>query len=63
MFSMAPVLIHSEHLSPRTREALKAAFEAPETERDTMLERAAHALWDETGLDCRDVKELVGLPM
>lgn len=61
MFSMAPLLAHSELVPVRAREILKAAWNAPETERPEMLRAAAHVLHRETGLDCSDVKELVGL--
>ncbi len=51
MFSLAPILIHSEAVPEKEREALRHAD----------YERAAEVLYRETDLDCRDVRELVGL--
>lgn len=59
-FTMAPLLIHSEQVPARARAALKAAFDDGLS--PAMLESAARILHSETNLDCRDVRELVGLP-
>jgi hypothetical protein len=59
-FSLAPLLIHSEAIPARARDALKAAYDAGQP--TPLLESAARVLYSETDLDCRDVRELVGLP-
>lgn len=59
--SMVPLLIHSEAVSPRVREALKSAELAPPAARRAELEAAAHLLYGEAALDCRDVRDLFGL--
>lgn len=61
MMSMAPILMHSEHVSPSARQALRQASSAPPEHRDALLLSAAHILYSETGISCEDVKELVGL--
>jgi hypothetical protein len=61
-FSMAPLLIHNEAVPAGARRALRAAQDAPAEWRVPMLEHAAKILHRETGLDCGDVRELVGLP-
>ncbi|MBX3206775.1 MAG: hypothetical protein KF764_17020 [Labilithrix sp.] len=61
-FSLAPLLIHSEAVSPGARSALRAALAAGDDQRTAMLSSAAHILHSETGLECSDVRELVGLP-
>jgi hypothetical protein len=60
-FSIAPLLIHSYAVPEKARDALLAAKFAPAHERRTQLESAARVLYQETGLDCGDVRELVGL--
>lgn len=60
-FTMAPLLMHSEHVSRRARVALKEAYEAAPEYRDRLLEAAARILHAETELECADVRELVGL--
>jgi hypothetical protein len=62
MLSMTPLLIHSEAVPAEARSALRAASEAPPESRRVQLQTAARALAEATGLECRDVKELVGLP-
>ncbi|MBX3232108.1 MAG: hypothetical protein KIT84_19665 [Labilithrix sp.] len=62
MMSMAPILMHSDHVSPSARQALRAASSARPEHRDALLVTAARILHAETGLPCEDVKELVGLP-
>jgi hypothetical protein len=60
-FSMAHLLIHSEHVPSEARDALKAARSAPPERRGAMLASAARILHRGTGLECRDALELVGL--
>lgn len=62
MMSMAPILMHSEHVSSVARQALRRASSAPPEHRDALLLSAARILHSETGIPCDDVKELVGLP-
>jgi len=61
MFSLAPILIHSDDVPEAAREALRVARSAPPELRTAELERAAHVLYTHTDLDCQDVRELVGL--
>jgi hypothetical protein len=61
MFTMAPLLIHSDDVPASARDALKAAYAAPPESRGGYLETAAQILYEETDLECRDVRELVGL--
>jgi hypothetical protein len=60
-FSLAPLLLHSDHVPPTVRRALRAAHEAPAHERTPHLESAARILHRELDLDCSDARELVGL--
>jgi hypothetical protein len=60
-FTMAPLLMHSDHVPAGARDALRAAYEAPPESRSAMLESAARILYAETELECTDVRELVGL--
>jgi hypothetical protein len=59
--SMMPILIHSEAVSAEVRAVLKAAHASPPERRRAELEVAARLLHGEARLDCRDVRELVGL--
>jgi hypothetical protein len=59
--SIAPLLIHSEQVPAAARDAIRAAYEAPPEHRGARLESAARILYHETGLDCSDVRELIGL--
>jgi len=61
-FSMAHLLIHSDSVPPEAREALKAASFGPPERRSAALESAARILYRERELDCRDARDLVGLP-
>jgi hypothetical protein len=61
-FSVAPLLIESESVPPIARHALRAAYAAPAGERAPHLENAARILHRELDLECRDARELVGLP-
>ena len=58
---MAPLLIHSNDVPAGARDALKAAYAGAPERRTEMLESAARILYDETDLDCSDVRELMGL--
>jgi hypothetical protein len=60
-FTMAPLLIHSEAVPREVREALKAASDGPPERRHAQLEAAARVLYDETDLDCGEVRDLVGV--
>jgi hypothetical protein len=60
--SMAPLLMHSEQVPTEARDAIRAAYEGAPQHRGAKLESAARILHRETGLDCSDVRELVGLP-
>lgn len=60
-FSMLPLLVHSNAVSPGARSALLAAqASSPET-RAAALKSAARVLHSETGLECRDVLDIMGL--
>ena len=60
-FSLAPLLIHSEAVPIKAREALRAVSTAPAEQRKSALHRAARVLHSETSIDCGDAMELVGL--
>jgi len=60
--SMAPLLMHSEHVPAVARAAIRAAYAAPPARRCAELESAARMLHRETGLAYDDVRELIGLP-
>jgi hypothetical protein len=61
IFSMAPLLMHSEQIPKEARDAIRAAYEGLPEHRSTRLESAARVLHQATGLECGDVRELVGL--
>jgi hypothetical protein len=60
-FSLAPLLIHSESVPVKAREALRAVSAAPADQRKSALRSAARVLYSETSIDCGDALELVGL--
>jgi len=60
-FSLAPLLIHSESVPVKAREALRAISAAPLEHRKSALRSAARVLYAETSIDCGDALELVGL--
>ena len=62
MLSLTPLLIHSDAVPAEAKSALRAASAAPPERRRSELQTAARALFEATDLECRDVKELVGLP-
>jgi hypothetical protein len=62
MFTMAPLLIHSAHVSADAKSALRAALAtSSDVEAEEHLVSAAKIIYAETDLDCSDVRELVGL--
>jgi hypothetical protein len=60
-FSMLPLLVHSNAVSPSARSALRAAQASPPEGRAQALKSAARVLHHETGLECRDVLDIMGL--
>jgi len=60
-FSMLPLLVHSSAVSAGAKSALLAAQASPPEGRIQALKSAARVLRSETGLECRDVLEIVGL--
>ena len=60
-FSILPLLVHSSAVPAGARSALRAAQASPPAERIRALRSAARVLHYETGLECRDVLEIVGL--
>ena len=60
-FSLANLLIHSEAVPLKAREALRAVSAAPLELRKSALRSAARVLHAETSIDCGDALELVGL--
>ena len=60
-FSLAPLLIHSESVPIKAREALRAVNTAPLEHQRSALHSAAKVLYSETSIDCGDAMELVGL--
>lgn len=60
-FSMAPLLMYSPDVPANVRDELRAAYAADPGQRTELLISAARMLHQELGLDCSDVRELVGL--
>jgi hypothetical protein len=60
-FSILPLLVHSQSVSAGARSALLAAQVSPPELRVQALKSAARVLHSETGLECRDALEIVGL--
>ena len=60
--NLSKLLIYSEAVPTRAREALRAASFAPPEQRKAELESAARILLRETDIDWRDARDLVGLP-
>jgi len=64
---MLPLLVHSEDLSEDLRKTIRQALVAPPEQRRSTLEATARAIYREVsvlesaGLECADVKALVGL--
>jgi hypothetical protein len=61
-FSLAPLLIHSPDLPTAVRDELRAAYAKSPGQRDGHLMTAARIIHTELELECRDARELVGLP-
>ncbi len=62
-FSILPLLVHSHAVSPSAKHALRAAQVSPPETRLQALKSAARVLHSETGLECRDALEIVGLEL
>jgi hypothetical protein len=61
-FSMIPLLMHSDSISQEARQAVRAVTTAASPEQRTeMRKEAARLLYRETGLECAEVLDLVGL--
>lgn len=60
-FTLAPLLIFDPAVPPRAREALRAGLSGPPEARQREFELAARVIFNETELDCREARELVGL--
>ena len=60
-FSILPLLVHSSAVPESAKSALLAAQASPPAERIRALKSAARVLHHETGLECRDVLDMVGL--
>ena len=60
--SLAHLLIHDDAVPKEARQALEAASFGPVERRVAELESAARILYRELDLDCRDARDLVGLP-
>jgi hypothetical protein len=60
-FSMLPLLVHSSAVSSGARSALLAAQASAPEARIQALKSAARVLHTETGLECRDVLDIMGL--
>lgn len=58
---MLPLLVHSRAVSASARSAILAAQASSPEMRAQALKSAARVLHHETGLECRDVLEIVGL--
>jgi hypothetical protein len=60
-FSMLPLLVHSSAVSASARRALLVAQSSTPEARVAALKSAARVLHQETGLECREVLDIVGL--
>jgi hypothetical protein len=60
-FSILPLLVHSSAVPQGAKNALLAAQASPPAERIRALKSAARVLHSETGLECREVLDMVGL--
>jgi hypothetical protein len=58
---MASLLIYDELVPELVRDAIRTALAAPEEHKQERLASAARVLHRETGIDCVDVQELIGL--
>lgn len=62
-FSILPLLVHSNAVSASAKHALRTAQASPPEMRLQALKSAARVLHVETGLECRDALEIVGLEL
>jgi hypothetical protein len=60
--SLAPILLHSDDVSPAAKRALSAGLTGPVEQRKHSLESAAKLIVIETGVSCAEARELVDLP-
>jgi hypothetical protein len=60
-FSILPLLVHSHAVPAGAKRALLAAQHSSPELRAKALVSAARVLHQETGLECRDVLDMVGL--
>ena len=60
--SLAPILLHSDDVSPAAKRALHAGLNGPMPLRRLALESAAKLIVIETGVSCDEARELVDLP-
>jgi len=58
---MASLLMYDELVPASVRDALKSALSRPAHEQKAGLTSVASLLYTETGIDCGDVLELMGL--
>ena len=61
-FSIAPLLLHLPDLPSAVHDELRAAYAKSPGQRDGHLMEAARIIHAELDLECRDARELVGLP-
>jgi hypothetical protein len=60
-FSILPLLVHSDAVPAVAKSALLAAQSSTPETRAKALASAARVLHQETGLECRDVLDIMGL--
>ncbi len=60
--SLAPILLHSDDVSPEAKRALQAGLSGPLPLRRLALESAAKLIVVQTGVSCDEARELVDLP-
>jgi len=58
---MLPLLVHSRAVSAGARSALLAAQSSSPEARPAALKSAVRVLYNETGLECREILDIVGL--
>jgi hypothetical protein len=60
-FSILPLLVHSQAVSASAKSAIVAAQSSAPEMRAQALASAARVLHQETGLECSDILDIVGL--
>jgi hypothetical protein len=60
-FSILPLLVHSDAVPPGAKSAILAAQASAPEMRAQALASVARVLHQETGLECRDVLDIIGL--